>query len=59
MSDCIFLKDLAINGHDIYNIGFKDKQIGIVLNYLLDIVHKHPEKNNHDKLILLAKNFRF
>jgi len=54
-SQPIFLKDLNINGNDIKNLGFKNKNIGVILNYLLDIIHKQPEKNFYDMLIKLAQ----
>lgn len=53
-SDCIFIKNLAVNGDDIKSLGFSGKEIGNVLKYLLDIVHKFPEKNSFDELISLA-----
>ncbi len=53
-SDCIFIKDLAVSGDDIKSLGFSGKEIGNVLKYLLDIVHKFPEKNSFDELISLA-----
>lgn len=52
--DCIFIKDLAVSGNDIKFLGFSGKEIGNVLKYLLDIVHKFPEKNSFDELISLA-----
>ena len=35
-------------------LGFSGKNIGRILNYLLDIVHSLPEKNLHDTLICKA-----
>lgn len=52
--DCIFIKDLAVSGDDIKSLGFSGKEIGNVLKYLLDIVHKFPEKNSFNELISLA-----
>ncbi len=57
-NECIFLKDLALNGNDIKALGFSGAKIGLVLNYLLDIVHKFPCKNNFDELIALAKLYK-
>lgn len=54
LGDCIFIKDLAVSGNDIKSLGFSGKEIGNVLKYLLDIVHKFPEKNSFDELISLA-----
>lgn len=48
------IKDLAIGGNDLMNIGFRQgKEIGVVLNSLLELVLE-DEKNN-DKTFLLAK----
>ena len=59
--ECIFLKDLKINGNDIKRLGFSGENIGRILNYLLDIVHALPEKNLYDTLVCevneLKKNF--
>ena len=56
--ECIFLKDLKINGNDTKRLGFLGKNIGRILNYLLDIVHSLPEKNLHDTLICKADKLR-
>ncbi len=58
-NECIFLKDLAVNGNDLMQIGFDNgKKIGQTLNYLLDVVHKSPKKNSFEQLILLAQNHK-
>ena len=49
MDDCIFLKDLAVNGRDMIKLGFKNKEVGVVLSYLLDVVHRYPDKNSFDE----------
>lgn len=55
---CFSLKDLAINGNDLINNGFtQGKQIGDLLNHLLNLVIENPEKNNKDTLLNLAKTF--
>ena len=55
-NDAITIKDIAINGSDLINIGIKDgKEIGNILKFLLDIVHKEPKKNNKDILIDIVK----
>ena len=57
-NECFTLKDLAINGYDIINLGVKDgKLIGKTLNYLLDIVLSEPDKNVKDVLIKLALEY--
>lgn len=52
------LKDLTINGEDLINIGIpRGKQIGVILNKLLDIVLKDPELNRKEILIDIAKKY--
>ncbi len=55
----IFRKDLAINGNDLLESGFKGSQIKIVLNYLMDMVLNYPEFNNKEKLKELIDNVEF
>jgi len=50
------LKDLAINGNDLMQIGLKGKQIGWTLNELLQDVLESPSDNTKEKLIEIAKN---
>lgn len=46
------LKDLAINGHDLMKLGMKPgKEMGLMLNYLMQIILEEPEFNTKDKLI--------
>ncbi|MCL2045573.1 MAG: CCA tRNA nucleotidyltransferase [Oscillospiraceae bacterium] len=48
---CFSLKDLAINGHDLLALGVSDgKEIGIVLNQLLEIVIDEKVENNKEEL---------
>lgn len=47
------LNMLAINGDDLLRLGFSGKDIGDILERLLDIVIEHPRKNNKDTLIKL------
>lgn len=45
------VKDLDINGYDIMNLGINQgKEIGDMLNYLLDIVLENPELNRKELL---------
>lgn len=48
------LKDLAINGYDLLSLGFKGKEIGEILNKLLDVVIDNPRLNNKDVLLSIA-----
>jgi tRNA nucleotidyltransferase (CCA-adding enzyme) len=53
--DCFTLKNLAINGNDLIDIGIKPgKEIGTKLQYLLEKVIENPELNTKEQLL---KNF--
>jgi len=45
------LKDLAINGNDLINIGIVGKEIGISLKFLLEAVLNNEVKNNKEELL--------
>ena len=50
------VKDLAINGHDLLGLGIpQGKEIGEMLEYLLEHVLDHPDLNEREILIDLAK----
>lgn len=49
------LKDLAVNGKDIMAMGKNGKDVGRILNSLLDAVLDTPELNTRDSLLDLAK----
>lgn len=56
---CLSLKTLAINGQDLINIGVSPgKEIGIILNQLLERVLEEPELNEKEILLLLAKEMK-
>ncbi len=46
-------KDLALNGKDMQEAGFKGVQIGEKLSFLLDEVHKNPNINTKEELLKL------
>ena len=53
------IKDLAINGYDLLDLGFaQNKSMGDCLKHLLEIVLENPEDNTKEKLIELAKTFK-
>lgn len=53
--DCFSLKDLAINGNDLIQLGYKPgKKIGTVLNQLLEMVIDGTMGNSKDLLIQWA-----
>lgn len=54
-SEVFSLKHLAINGNDLISLGFKGKEIGNILNFLLEQVMDNPELNTKEKLIEIIK----
>ena len=54
-NECLTLKDLAVNGHDLIAVGITDgKMIGATLQYLLETVLSEPCKNVKETLISMA-----
>lgn len=49
------VKDLAVNGNDMLSLGLQGKQIGNVLNMLLDKVINNELENEKDSLISYVK----
>ena len=43
--ECFSIKDLKINGNDLISMGFKGRDIGKILNIILDLVIKEKIKN--------------
>lgn len=57
---CFTLKDLAINGNDLIQIGYKpDKKLGKMLNMLLNSVINEEFENDKDILLNAAKEFDY
>jgi len=57
--ECVSLKDLAISGADLLADGMeRGKEIGNVLNQLLETVLDYPEYNTREKLMELQRNIR-
>ena len=55
---CIRLSDMRLTGKDLIGLGMKPgRQIGEVLNYLLELVLDNPELNDKDTLTGLAKEY--
>ena len=55
-NDPLTLKDLNINGNILIEENIcNGKAIGETLNYLLDVIHQNPEKNNLEELIKISK----
>ncbi len=52
------VKDLALNGNDLMQLGFHGVQIGGVLNYLLDLVVSDETENNKSSLLEKAIDYK-
>lgn len=49
---CVTLKDLAVSGKDLIDAGMKPgRELGVVLNNLLEMVIESPELNTKEKLL--------
>ena len=56
--ECFSLKDLAVNGKDLMDVGYKaGRQLGVVLQGLLDCVIGEEVNNNKEELLELAKGW--
>ena len=57
--DCLSLKDLAVTGRDLIAAGMKPgKEMGEVLQKLLDYVLEYPEKNSEEDLLLYYETIK-
>lgn len=57
--ECLNLKDLAVTGSDLIALGIPaGRQIGVILNDLLDIVLEEPERNTREELLRICKEKR-
>ena len=54
-NECYIIKNLKVNGRDIMSLGYKNKEVGEVLNYLLEIVIEDYTLNKKDVLIKKIK----
>ena len=56
---CLTLKDLAVTGKDLMEQGMQPgKEMGKMLNTLLDHVLENPELNNRESLLALVESLR-
>ena len=55
---CLKITDLKVNGYDILELGFKGKEIGNILNYLLDEVIDERIINDKNILLDVAKKYK-
>ena len=56
--ECFSKKDLAINGNDILNLGFVGKEIGNMLDVLLELVIEGEIENEKNVLLDKAKSLK-
>ena len=54
--ECYNIKLLKVNGNDLMMLGFNGKDIGVILNKLLDEVVNGRLTNDRDKLVSYIKN---
>ena len=54
-NECYIIKNLKVNGRDIMSLGYKNKEVGEVLNYLLEIVIEDYTLNKKNILIKKIK----
>lgn len=52
--ECWSIRTLAVNGDDLSSLGLKGKDIGNMLDFLLDYVIDFPNNNSRDKLMAIA-----
>lgn len=57
--ECFSIKDLKINGNDLISMGFKGKEIGKILNTVLDLVINEKIKNEVSEITdFIQSNFK-
>ena len=54
--ECFSMKHLAVSGDDLTALGLKGRELGEMLNFLLDYVIEYPENNRRELLLSLAGN---
>lgn len=55
-NEAVYVKDLAVTGKDLQEeLGIQGREIGELLEYLLDIVQKKPQLNYREELLAQAK----
>lgn len=56
--DCLTLKDMALTGRDLLGLGMKPgKELGAILNRLLNHILDYPEDNEKEALLGLVQNW--
>ncbi len=54
--DCLYIRQLAVDGRDLGKLGISGKDVGNTLDKLLDAVLDNPELNTKDSLMAMIKN---
>lgn len=54
--ECFSMKHLAVSGDDLTALGLKGRELGEMLNFLLDYVIEYPDNNRRELLLSLAGN---
>lgn len=52
--DCFSMRHLAVNGDDLVALGYRGRELGDMLNFLLDYVIEYPANNRRELLLSLA-----
>lgn len=53
---CFSMKHLAVTGDDLAALGLEGRELGEMLNFLLDYVIEYPDNNRRELLLSLAGN---
>ena len=53
--ECFSMKHLAVNGDDLAALGFRGRELGDMLAFLLDYVIEFPGNNRRELLLSLAQ----
>lgn len=57
--ECLSLKDLAVTGSDLIALGIPaGKEIGVLLNELLELVLEEPRRNTREELLAVCREKR-
>lgn len=52
--ECFSIRSLAVNGNDLVSLGLKGRDVGEMLDFLLDYVIDFPENNCRERLMAIA-----
>ncbi|MDO4380151.1 MAG: tRNA nucleotidyltransferase, partial [Clostridia bacterium] len=55
-NECFSLRSLCVNGNDMIALGFCGKEIGKILDFLVEAVIEKEAENERDALLSLAKS---